>query len=88
VDQPELLMYEPMKNGKPRLVGVEFIFPLGLWTSPNPPRLFGRDFKVNQEFGVWALHAWVWKENPNGMFADWNPTVSCAYASAGHSPSR
>jgi len=81
VDQPELLMYEPEKNGRLRLVGVEYIVPLALWTSPNPPRLFGRDFKVNEAFQVWGLHAWVWKENPSGMFADWNPTVSCVDAS-------
>jgi len=81
VDQPELLMYEPEKNGRLRLVGVEYIVPLALWTSPTPPRLFGREFRVNDAFQVWALHAWVWKENPNGMFADWNPTVSCANAS-------
>jgi hypothetical protein len=23
------------------------------------------------------LHAWVWQANPAGMFAAWNPTVSC-----------
>lgn len=82
VDQPELLMYEPEKNGTLRLVGVEYIVPLTLWTSPNPPRLFGRDFKVNEAFQVWALHAWVWNENPSGMFADWNPKVSCVDASS------
>ena len=30
---------------------------------------------------VRALHAWVWKENPSGMFADWNPKASCDTAS-------
>jgi hypothetical protein len=23
------------------------------------------------------LHAWIWKDNPSGLFADWNPTVKC-----------
>jgi len=23
------------------------------------------------------LHVWIWRENPSGMFADWNPTVHC-----------
>ena len=80
VDQPELLLYEPEKNGRMRLVAVEYIVPLSAWTSPNPPRLFGRDFKVNQAFQIWGLHAWVWKHNPSGMFADWNPTVTCEHA--------
>ena len=28
--------------------------------------------------GFWLQHAWVWKHNPAGMFADWNPEVSCS----------
>jgi len=82
VDEPELLLYEPEKNGRLRLVAVEYIVPLSEWTSAQPPRLFGRDFKVNTQFQVWALHAWVWKHNPSGMFADWNPNVGCANATA------
>jgi hypothetical protein len=77
VEQPELLLYEPEKNGKLRLVAVEYIIPVSLWTAPNPPRLFDRDFHVIPAFQVWALHAWVWKDNPNGIFTDWNPKVSC-----------
>ena len=26
----------------------------------------------------YLTHAWVWANNPAGMFADWNPKVSCA----------
>lgn len=26
---------------------------------------------------IYELHVWVWRENPSGPFADWNPTVSC-----------
>lgn len=80
VDEPELLLYEPEKGGGMRLVAVEYMVPLTAWTAPRPPRLFGRDFKVNSAFGIWALHAWVWKNNPSGLYADWNPTVSCANA--------
>jgi len=79
-DSPELLLYEPDEHGRLRLVAVEYIVPLSAWTSSQPPRLFDRDFRVNEAFQVWALHAWVWKENPSGMFADWNPTVSCPAA--------
>ena len=82
VRRPEALMYEPGPDGQLRLVGLEYVVPQGDWTSPNPPRLFGRDFTPNQ-FGLWALHVWIWKHNPdteNGIFADWNPNVSCANA--------
>lgn len=81
VDQPELLLYEPERNGRMRLVAVEYIVPFTMWTSAQPPRLFDRDFKRNEQFQVWALHAWVWRDNPAGIFADWNPRVSCAGAS-------
>ena len=25
----------------------------------------------------YELHVWAWRDNPHGMFVDWNPTVSC-----------
>ena len=25
----------------------------------------------------YTLHAWAWKENPNGAFVNWHPNVSC-----------
>ena len=83
VEKPELLLYEPEANGRLRLVAVEYIVPYTAWSrSATPPVLFGQDFKHNDTFGIWALHAWVWKDNPSGMFADWNPRVTCEHASA------
>ena len=29
---------------------------------------------------IYALHAWIWKDNPHGTFAMWNPTVHCPAA--------
>ena len=29
---------------------------------------------------IYSLHARLWKANPAGMFAPWNPNVSCAAA--------
>jgi hypothetical protein len=80
--KPEVLVYEPMRNGKLRLVAVEYIVPLGLWEEAEPPMLFGQHFHENQGAGIWALHVWLWKHNPSGMFADWNPNVTCDYAGA------
>jgi hypothetical protein len=76
--KPQFVMYEPQQDGSKKLVGAEFIFP-GAPTD-TPPVLFGRPFTWNSTFQVWALHVWIWKENPQGMFADWNPRVSCAFA--------
>jgi hypothetical protein len=80
VDQPELLLYEPEKNGRLRLVAVEYIIPYAFHSrDAEPPVLFGRQFKQNDTFQLWGLHAWVWDHNPSGMFADWNPRVSCEH---------
>lgn len=74
---PDALIYEPARNGRSRLVGVEFAVPYALWTQPAPPTFLGTAFQPEDEFGVWALHAWVWLHNPEGMFAETNPRVTC-----------
>ena len=80
VEAPELLLYEPDQNGRLRLVAVEYIIPYTARSrSATPPVLFGLPFTRNDTFRLWGLHAWVWKENPNGIFADWNPRVTCAH---------
>ena len=78
--EPELLLYEPQKNGRLRLVGVEYIVPFDLWTDAEPPSLYGLPFHRNEAFGLWVLHVWHYQHNPAGMFMDWNPTISCRYA--------
>jgi hypothetical protein len=59
-------------------VGVEFIIPFTAWTGAEPPVLYGQTFARNETFQVWALHVWAWRDNRSGVFADWNPAVSCA----------
>jgi hypothetical protein len=72
------LLYEPESNGRLRLVAVEFIVPYSIAPSDGPaPRLFDQDFVHNDDFKIWMLHAWIWKNNPAGMFASWNPNVNC-----------
>jgi hypothetical protein len=81
--QPELLLYEPEKNGKLRFVGVEYIVPFTDHPSTAaPPTLLGQEFSRVPEFQVWGLHIWVGRHNPSGIFAPWNPKVSCANAPA------
>lgn len=78
--RPQLVIYEPEQNGTLRLVAVEFIFP-GQSTDPAPV-LFGQPFNWNPTFQVWALHVWIFKNNPTGLFKDWNPDVSCRFATS------
>jgi hypothetical protein len=81
--QPELLLYEPEKNGKLRFVGVEYIMPFTDHSATEPaPTLLGHEFAQVPEFGVWGLHIYVGRHNPSGTFAPWNPKVSCANAGA------
>jgi hypothetical protein len=80
VSEPEILLYEPQKNGKLELVAVEYAVPFEDWTHADPPQLFGQPFHENFAFQLWVLHVWVHRDNPSGMFKDWNPKVSCRYA--------
>jgi hypothetical protein len=79
VTRPQLIIYEPEKNGQKRLVAVEF-FSAAPESGPAPV-LFGQAFHFNSVFQLWVLHVWAFKENPRGIFQDWNPQVSCQYAS-------
>ncbi len=78
--KPEVLLYEPTRRGELRLVAVEYIVPFTAWTNDDPPELNGVAFHRNHTFGLWVLHAWVWKRNPTGVFQDWNPRVNCRFA--------
>ena len=81
--KPEVLIFEPEKNGDLRLVGVEYIIPFTIRPSTaTPPSLMGQQFVQNFGDEVWMLHVWVWQHNHDGMFATWNPSVSCRYAGA------
>lgn len=73
---PDGLIYEPTSDGA-RLVGVEFLMPYALWPSVDPPTFFGATFQREDEGGVFGLHVWIWLHNPNGMFAEANPGVTC-----------
>jgi hypothetical protein len=83
--RPEVLMYE-WRNGSPRLVGVEFVVLADSWHAehPAPPVLAGQLFAYTgapNRYGIpafYSLHVWAWRPNPDGVFADWNPRVSCA----------
>lgn len=75
---PEALIYEPGTDGDMSLVGVEFVVPYAAVSrASTPPVLFGQAFVQNDVFGVWALHVWTHRSNPNGLFATWNPRVHC-----------
>ncbi len=83
--KPQVLVYEPDGAGHNRLVALEYIVDQATWlqTHSGPPKLFGQEFMftpASNRFGLpayYSLHAWIWKFNPSGTFAMWNPNVTC-----------
>ena len=83
--RPEIVIYEPMPNGRRRLIGADYLVLADAWhaKNPGPPELGGQLlhlFESPNRFGLpafYTLHVWAWKENPNGAFVNWHPQVSC-----------
>jgi hypothetical protein len=76
IEHPEILVYAPDSAGTLQLVAAEYAVPLK--ASANPPEGFAGSadqWFVNQAFDIWTLHAWVWKDNPAGIFYPTNPNV-------------
>ena len=82
--KPNVLIYEPVGK-KLKLVAVEWLVPLTPDTK-QAPSLFGQTFMgpmegheplIPKEFVHYDLHAWLFKDNPLGMFAATNPKVNC-----------
>ncbi|ESY08054.1 hypothetical protein X753_04575 [Mesorhizobium sp. LNJC399B00] len=75
VAKPEAVMYEPMAYGS--LKARSNILPR------RAASLEGQLFKFKSapnRYGLgrlYELHAWAWKRNPTGTFANMNPNVSC-----------
>ena len=85
VTRPEILLYEPLPDGKMQLTGADYLVLAADWDAKHqgPPQLMGQlfhFFESPNRFGLppfYTLHVWAWKENPNGAFTNWNPNVSC-----------
>ena len=84
-ERPEILIYE-QRGGRLRLLGVEYLVLAAQWDAAHPgapPVLMGQHFHYvasPNRYGLpafYELHVWAWRDNPNGMFVDWNTAVSC-----------
>ena len=78
--RPEAFVYAPGPNGQRDLVAVEYIVPADAWDAAGntaAPELLGQHFHLDPVLGVYELHVWAFKDNPTGMFEDFNPKVSC-----------
>jgi hypothetical protein len=86
IRHPEALVYAPDRDGTLRLAALEFIVDKAAWDAHHSarPRLFGgTSFDLTpapNRFGLapfYSQHVWIWKPNPAGVLAMWNPRVHC-----------
>jgi hypothetical protein len=78
LEKPEILLYVPNKQGKLKLVAVEYAIPGPIDSTP-PEGFIGNEddwhYNPNVAGGSWTLHAWVVIDNPDGVFAPENPNI-------------
>ncbi|MFD9522948.1 hypothetical protein [Streptomyces sp. NPDC059979] len=84
--KPAALYYEDDGRGGKRLVGVQWLVydrDQKLTTDDDRPTMFGTAFKGPKPGNFpgqpvhYALHLWLWKKNPSGLYATFNPAVRC-----------
>lgn len=84
--RPEILIYEPLPNGRIRLVGADYVVTADAWHAKHvgPPELMGQLFHLIESPhrfaplpSFYTLHVWAWKESPTGAFVNWHRNVSC-----------
>lgn len=91
---PGVLVYEPQPDGSLRLVAVENLVFEKAWRAAGhaePPRSAGQTYyhMVDNPLTVadeahgfephYELHIWLYRENPSGTFAQFNPRATCAH---------
>lgn len=86
ITKPEILVYEPTPRGGLRLGAIEYLqadADQDLATDADRPSLFDLPFDgpmLGHEPGMpvhYDLHVWLYRHNPAGLFAMWNPRVDC-----------
>jgi hypothetical protein len=83
--RPEIVIYEPIPDGRLRLIGADYLVLADAWHAKHegPPQIMGQLlhlFESPNRFGLpafYTLHVWAWKDNPTGMFVNWHSKVSC-----------
>jgi hypothetical protein len=91
---PSILIYEPQADGSLELVAVENLVFARPWAEAGnsaPPTFHGVPYDTMIDDPATAVdeahhfephhdrHVWIYRENPNGVFAPFNPAVSCEH---------
>ena len=75
--KPEVMLYAPDKQGRLKLVAVEYLV---VNTGQTRPTFNGQAFDVGGAplpVPHWTLHVWLYETNASGLFAPFNPGVAC-----------
>ncbi len=84
--RPAVLVYEPKPNNGFELVAIENMVSAEAWQAAGhsePPSFQGTEYHFTPDDprmftkGRYDLHVWLYRDNPTGMFAQYNPTVTC-----------
>ena len=91
--KPSILIYEPQADGSLQLVAVENLVFRWAWReagNAEPPSFHGVPYDLMQDDPRTKVdeahmfephydrHVWIFRDNPSGVFAQFNPNVSCA----------
>ncbi len=96
--QPAVLIYEPQEDGALELVAVENLVFIAAWEAAGhtePPVFMGRSYdrmvddpstavdEAHMFEPHYDLHVWLFRDNPRGIFAQFNPNATCAHHKGG-----
>lgn len=91
VEPPAILLYVPDGNGGLKLAAIEMLVFAAAWDAGHnhPPMYRGREYNYMVDDPTTArdeahgfmphydLHIWLFEHNPSGMYAQFNPALSC-----------
>ncbi len=93
-NRPSILIYEPQADGSLQLVAVENLVFQQAWHAAGHaerPTIHGRPYDsmaddpatpIDEAHGFephYDQHVWLYRDNPRGLYAQFNPNVSCAH---------
>lgn len=98
--RPSILIYEPQADGSLELVAVENLVFKKAWAAAGhtaPPTFLGVEYDDMEDDPSteadeahmfephYDRHVWLYRDNPKGVFAQFNPDVTCKHKpAAGH----
>lgn len=98
---PSILIYEPQEDGSLELVAVENLVFEEAWRAAGhvePPLFHGVPYDYMADDPTtdadeahmfephYDRHVWIYRDNPNGLFAPFNPNVTCEHHTGATAP--